>query len=157
MRVTRLLVIVVLLLSGYTWSSVRSLDTRPPASPTHLLLLGRVDMPKDPFRSESKASWSQHQLHFEKGIREWLARNRSDWAVASLDERQPAVPLPPGSVVLTGSITSMSYGIPALRYWIGMGSGQEKVAGDFELYAASWPSSPPESPTWVVSGSGGGT
>jgi hypothetical protein len=120
MRVTGLLVIAVLLLSGFTWSNVRTLDTRPPASPTHGLVLGRVDMPRDPFRSESKASWSQHQLQFEKGVREWPARNRSDWGFASLDERPPAVPLPPGSVILTGTITSMSYGIPALRYWIGM-------------------------------------
>jgi hypothetical protein len=126
MRVTRLLVIAVLLLSGCTWSSVRTVDTRPPASPTHVL-------PRDPFRSESKASWSQYQLQFEKGVREWLARNRSDRAFASLDERPPAVPLPPGSVILTGTIASMSYGIPALRYWIGSRNGGTEDDGGREI------------------------
>jgi len=93
-------------------------------------------MSKDPFCAEWKVSWSQHQPQFDKGVREWIARNRSDWAFASLDDRQPPIPLPPGSVILTGTITSISYGIPALRFFVGMGAGQEKVSGDFELHAA---------------------
>jgi len=39
-------------------------------------------------------------------------------------------------VIVTGTITSISYGIPALRALVGMGAGQEKVAGDFEVRAA---------------------
>jgi len=93
-------------------------------------------MPKDPFRAGWKASWSEHQPHFDKGVRDWIARNRSDWAFLSLDDRLPGVPLPPGSVILTGTITSLSYGIPAVRFFPGMGAGQEKVSGDFVVYAA---------------------
>jgi len=136
MRAHRLLVIAVFLLAGCTWSGVRELDTRPPEPPTHVLFLGRVDMPKDPSRPEWKASWWQHQPQFDKGVRDWIARNRSDWAFASLDDRRPAVPLPPGSVILTGTITSISYGNSAVRFFPGMGAGQAKVSGDFEVYAA---------------------
>ena len=136
MRANRLLVIAAFLVSGCTWSGVQELDTRPPEPPKHVLFLGRVDMPKDPFRAGWKASWSEHQPHFDKGVRDWIARNRSDWAFLSLDDRLPAVPLPPGSVILTGTITSLSYGIPAVRFFVGMGAGQEKVSGDFVVYAA---------------------
>lgn len=137
MRVYRVLVVAVLLVSGCTWTSVRDRDPRPPESPKQVLILGRVDMPRNPYHAEWTASWWQHQPAFEKGLRDWIARNRSDWMVVS-DERhgQPAVPAPPGSVILTGTITSLSYGIEALRFLPGMGAGQEKVAGDFELHAA---------------------
>jgi hypothetical protein len=137
MRVYRLLVVAVLLVSGCTWTSVRDRDPRPPESPKQVLILGRVDMSKNPYHAEWTASWWQHQPAFEKGFRDWIARNRSDWTVVS-DERhgQPPVPAPPGSVILTGTITSLSYGIGALRFLPGMGAGQEKVAGDFELHAA---------------------
>jgi hypothetical protein len=119
-RINRLLLIAVFLVSGCTWSAVRSLDTSPPGPPKQVLALGRVDMPKDPFRAGWKASWPQHQLQFDKGVREWPARNRKDWAFVALEDRQPAMVLPPGSVILTGTITSMSYGVHALRFWIGM-------------------------------------
>lgn len=137
MKVYRLLVIAVLLVSGCTWSHVKDLDPRPPDPPKHVLILGRVDQPKALYRTEWKASWWQHEAQFERGVRDWIARNRSDWTVASLDERhgQPASPLPPGSVILTGTITSITYGIGVLRFIPGMGAGQEKVAGDFELHA----------------------
>ena len=133
MRGIRLLVLAIFLVAGCTFSSVKSRDTRSPGPPKHVLIMGRVAMPTEPDRAPWKASWPQHQPQFDTGVREWLERNRSDWAFASLDEGQP---LPPGSIILTGTITSMSYGIGALRFWIGMGAGQEKVSGDFELHAA---------------------
>jgi hypothetical protein len=136
MKVVRLLLMSVLLTSGCTWSGVRDLDTRVPEPPKHVLLLGRVEMPPDPFRAEWKASWWQHQPHFDKGVQDWLGRNRSDWTFAKLDDRRPIGALPPGSVVLTGTITSFSYGVPAARALVGMGAGQEKVSGDFEVRAA---------------------
>ena len=136
MRAVRVLLVTVFLVAGCTWSSVRDLDPRSSEPPKHVLLLGRVEMPPDPFRADWKASWRHHRPHFDKGVRDWIARNRSDWAFATLDDHQPTVALPPGSVIVTGTITSISYGIPALRALVGMGAGQEKVAGDFEVRAA---------------------
>ena len=137
MKAYRLLIIAGLLVSGCTFSHVKDRDPRPPEPPKHVLILGRVDQPKDPYRTEWKASWWQHEAQFERELRGWIARNRSDWTVVSLDDLrgQPTAPPPPGSVILTGTITSISYGISFLRFLPGMGAGQEKVAGDFELHA----------------------
>jgi len=134
MRVTRLLLVAVVLVSGCTWSKIRDLDP-PPAPPTHALILGRVELPKEAFRAPWKATWWSHERAFEKGLRDWLARNRSDWAFATIDELRFPTSLPPDRVILTGTITNITYGVAALRFLPGFGAGQEKVSGDFELRA----------------------
>lgn len=136
MRVSRLLLVAVVLVSGCSWSKIRDLDPAPPPPPSHALILGRVNLPPERFRAPWKATWSHHERAFEKGLREWLARNRSDWAFATLDELQFPTSLPPDRVILTGTITNITYGVAALRFLPGFGAGQEKVSGDFELRAA---------------------
>jgi hypothetical protein len=41
--------------------------------------------------------------------------------------------LPSDSVVLTGDITKVDKGSPALRLMVGMGAGQAQVRGDFRI------------------------
>jgi hypothetical protein len=125
--------IVLVLSAGCTWSNVSTLNTQPPEPPKYVLLLGPVDFPQEPDRADYKASWWHHQPAFEAGVRDWLSRNRPDWTFAVLDNRRPFPPLEPGNVVLTGRITTITYGIPALRTLVGMGAGQERVSGDFEV------------------------
>ena len=43
------------------------------------------------------------------------------------------MPLPPGSAVLVGTITEVAKGSSALRFFVGMGAGQAKVKGSFEI------------------------
>lgn len=125
--------IALLLSAGCTWSNVSTLSPPPSEPPKYVLLLGQIDSPQDRDRADYKASWWQHQPAFETGVRDWLTRNRPDWTFAVLDDRRPLSQLAPGNVVLTGRITTITYGIPALRTLVGMGAGQERVSGDFEV------------------------
>lgn len=125
--------VALLLFAGCTWSNVSTLNPQPSDPPKYVLLLGSIDSPQHREYSDHRASWWQHQPAFETGVRDWLTRNRPDWTFAVLNDRLLPSPLGPGHVVLTGRITTITYGIPALRTLIGMGAGQERVSGDFEV------------------------
>lgn len=73
--------------------------------------------------------WETYRLHVSRGITDWYGRNAQDLKVLSA---KPADPVP-GTVVLVGTITNVDKGSTALRWLVGMGAGQAKVNGDFEI------------------------
>jgi hypothetical protein len=42
-----------------------------------------------------------------------------------------ATNLPPGAILLEGTITEIEKGSAAARFWVGMGAGQQRAAGEF--------------------------
>jgi len=73
--------------------------------------------------------WEQHRPQFRRSIEEWYKRNGGFESVLA---KRPAQ-VPADSVVLLSSITEVDKGSAALRWIIGMGAGQAKVKGDFEI------------------------
>ncbi len=73
--------------------------------------------------------WETYRLHVSRGITEWYGRNASSLKVLTA---KPATPSE-DTVVLVGRITEVDKGNSALRLFIGMGAGQAKMKGDFEI------------------------
>jgi hypothetical protein len=67
MRVTRLLLVAVVLVSGCTWSKIRTstLFRRPQ---THALILGRVELAKEGFRAPWKATGGRTSAPSRRGF-----------------------------------------------------------------------------------------
>lgn len=73
--------------------------------------------------------WMPYKLHFRRGVTDWLKRNGGFETVYA--ERPMAVP--DGAIVLVGTITKVDEGSAVTRALIGMGAGQAKVEGTFEI------------------------
>jgi hypothetical protein len=58
-----------------------------------------------------------------------------DWFSKNINFKSVIVStnLPPQSVVLSGTITEVNKGSGAERFWIGMGAGQARIQGAFEI------------------------
>lgn len=108
--------------SACTFAGVKpELAAPPPATPPKTLVIGEVKM--------TDALWEPHRLQFRRSIEEWFKRNGGFESV--LAERPAQVPA--DSIVLLSSITEVDKGSAALRWIVGMGAGQAKVKGDFEI------------------------
>lgn len=117
-----LAVLLAFVTSACTFAGVKpELVGAPPPTPPKTLILGEVKV--------ADSLWEQHRLQFRRSIEEWFKRNGGFESV--LAER-PAQ-MPADSVVLLGSITEVDKGSEALRWIVGMGAGQAKVKGDFEI------------------------
>jgi hypothetical protein len=119
-------VLVGLLSAGCTFASVnpQAIVDTPPERPS-VLVLGEIGV--------ADKLWETYRLHFLRGAEGWLRRNPGFKEI--LAERP--TPLPAGSAVLVGTITEMDKGSPALRFFVGMGAGQAKVKGTFEIQGSN--------------------
>jgi hypothetical protein len=92
----------------------------PPERPP-TLVVGEVGV--------ANPAWEAYRTSLTKGVTEWFAKNGGFQSV-----RVEATPTPvPDSVVLTGVITEIDEGNATLRILVGMGAGQAKAKGDFEI------------------------
>ena len=66
---------------------------------------------------------------FALGVQKWCTEHKS---IRVLTEVSPTG-LPSKAVVLTGNITEIEKGSAAARFWVGMGAGQERAQGQFEV------------------------
>lgn len=118
--------LVALVVSGCTFAAVKpDVVVAPPPDAPKVLVIGQVSV-KD-------ALWEPYKLHFTRGVEKWLKEKNAFESV--LPERPRT--LPERSIVLVGTITDVDKGSTALRWVVGMGAGQAKVKGDFEIQSPS--------------------
>jgi hypothetical protein len=114
---------------GITFDQTRDVPLQP-AGPAHILVVDYIAYQWDLDRPQWKATWAQDERDiFNKGVIEWVDRNRRPEWIATTDRTLRT----PSAYRLSGTITRMSYGIPAVRFFVGMGAGQAKVGGEFTL------------------------
>jgi hypothetical protein len=122
MRRMCLAILLSFIASGCTFADVKpGLNLAPPTTPPKTLIIGDIVV-ADPL-------WESYRLYFRRGVEEWLHRNGGFETVAA----ERPTPLPAASIVLAGTITEMDKGSWAFRFFVGMGAGQARVKGDFEI------------------------
>lgn len=125
MRILVLALTLALVASGCTFRSVKPTlgDAHAAASQPRATSIVVGDI------AAGDALWDAYRLHVSRGITDWYARNAQDLRVLTTKPAAPA----PGTVILVGTITNVDKGNAALRWIVGMGAGQAKVNGDFEI------------------------
>lgn len=111
--------------SGCTFRSVKPTlgDLQAPASQPRATAIVVGDI------KTADTLWDTYRPHVSRGITDWYGRNAKEFKVLTV---RPAA-AEPGTVVLVGTITNVDKGNTALRWIVGMGAGQAKVNGDFEI------------------------
>jgi Domain of unknown function (DUF4410) len=115
-------ILVLGLTAGCTFSAVTPQTVAvPPAPAPSTLVLGEI--------TAADPAWEGATLVFKRGVSEWLGRNGGFQTVVI----EPVPETSPDRVVLRGTITEVDKGSAALRILIGMGAGQARVKGAFEI------------------------
>jgi len=108
-----------------TFHEVKPLTAaRPPAERPAALVLGHVEFADARLTATEK---ELYQLKFRQGVEAWFAKTNV------FDSIITGTNVPLRSVVLTGTISEVEKGSAAARFWVGMGAGQARVQGEFEL------------------------
>jgi hypothetical protein len=112
-----------------TFHEVRTLSPgRTPAERPATLVLGQVQIADARLSATEK---ELHRLKFQQGVEAWFAKTNAFESVLS------GTNVPPGSIVLSGTITEVEKGSAAARFWVGMGAGQARIQGEFEIKDAA--------------------
>jgi len=106
---------------GCTFKGVAPEILQAPSQKYQIVVIGDITV-------EDKL-WDNLVPHFRTGLAKELARQKAFDAV--LDTAP--VPMPDSAVVFSGKITEVHKGSQALRFFIGMGAGQARVSGVFEI------------------------
>lgn len=125
------LALLVALASGCagTFHEVRPLSSgKPPAERPTALVLGTVAVTDTRL---TQAERELYALHLLQGAEAWLARTNT-FASVTRGTQAPA-----GGLLLGGTLTEVEKGSSAARFWVGMGAGQARIQGEFELKDAS--------------------
>lgn len=124
MSTRRVLVLALVLgiTAGCTFSDVKpEIAGTPPVQPPKTLIVGNIAVTDE--------LWAPYKLHFSRGVADWLKRNGGFDNVYA----EPPAVLPDGSIILVGTITKLDKGSAVTRALIGMGAGQAKVEGTFDI------------------------
>ena len=89
-----------------------------------MLVLGEVQVTDARLSATDK---EVYRLKFRQGVEDWFGKTNVFESVVS------GTNPPPHSVVLSGTIIEVEPGSPAARFWVGMGAGQSRIQGDFEI------------------------
>jgi len=125
--------ILLLLTSGCagTFSNVRPITAgTPPAIHPKYLQIGKIEI-TDARIAPNEAR--DYIYHFHQGFLAWNTEHEVFANV--LDEK--ATNISSDAVVLMGSILDVEKGSEAMRLWVGMGAGQERLEGNFEIKDAA--------------------
>jgi len=120
-------VIAAMVVSGCTFAAIEADPDRalaPPNKP-RFIVLGHVRV-ADP-------AWQPYREHFAQGFADWFKNNPG--VPDALTDR--AARFPDDAVILMGTITDIDEGSSALRWLVGMGAGQARVKGDFDIVDAT--------------------
>jgi Domain of unknown function (DUF4410) len=79
--------------------------------------------------SEPEEKMMVHAFHF--GVEKWCADNSAFVCIS-----ESSTNVPPESIVLSGNITEIEKGSIAARILVGMGAGQQRAVGEFQIVAA---------------------
>jgi hypothetical protein len=72
------------------------------------------------------------RLKFQEGVEGWFGKtNIFESVVLSSTNATPH------GIVLSGTVTEVNKGSEAARFWVGMGAGQERIQGKFEIRDAA--------------------
>jgi hypothetical protein len=116
---------VVAMTSSCTFREIKPEVSAAPAQKYTALVLGDIKV--------SDKTWESLLPHFRRGVMEWINQKKAFETVV-----EPSSVTPSGSAItLSGEITEVDKGSLALRWLIGMGAGQAKVKGVFELKDSS--------------------
>ena len=114
-------VIAAMIVSGCTLAAIEADRDRAlaPRDKPRFIVLGHI--------STADPAWEPYRQHFAQGFTEWFKNNPG--VPDALTDR--AASFPDDAVLLTGGITDIDEGNPALRWLVGMGAGRVQVRGDF--------------------------
>jgi hypothetical protein len=108
-----------------TFHEVRTLSPgRPPVEQPTVLVLGEIRV------TDARLSAPEKEIYkfkFEEGMQAWFSKTNIFESVIS------STNLPPHSIVLSGTIIEVEEGSAAARFLVGMGAGQARVQGEFEI------------------------
>lgn len=110
-----------------TFKEVKPLAAgQPPAEKPDCLVIGDLRV------SDSRIAEPEQKLlvsAFGLGVLKWCTEHKSLRVVTDVS----ATNLPAKAIVLKGTITEIEKGSAAARFWVGMGAGQERAQGEFEI------------------------
>lgn len=119
-------VLVMLTAAGCTFAAVKpEVTSGPPPVRPRTFVVGEVRV--------ADSLWDPYRPHFVRGVTAWLKKNGGFENVVA----EAGVTAPADSIVLVGTITDVDKGSAVARALVGMGAGQAKARGDFEIRAPS--------------------
>ena len=99
---------------------------KPPAIRPGTLVVGEVIV-EDTRVAPSEAA--TYVFHFRQGVQHWSTNHQAFKEVITA----PSAGVPSDAIVLSGVIRDVEKGSKAARFWVGMGAGQARVQGNFEI------------------------
>lgn len=115
-------ILLILTAAGCTFAAVKpEIASGPPPVRPKTFVVGEVRV--------ADSLWEPYKPHFVRGVTEWLKKNAGFENVVT----EPGAPAPANSIVLVGTITEVEKGSAVARLLVGMGAGQAKARGDFEI------------------------
>lgn len=128
-RWSPLLLAVVWLGAGCasTFKEVKPVTTsEPPRQRPAVLTVGKVSL------SDARLSDAEKQTMlraFHLGVESWVNKSRA-FSTVKVGGQWP---LPAGTMAMVGDISEVEKGSSAMRFWVGMGAGQARAQGEFQL------------------------
>jgi len=109
-----------------TFHEVRMLSPgQPPAERPTVLVLGAIEVTDTNITATDK---EVYRLKFQDGVESWFAKTNTFRSVVLAGTNAT-----PNSITLSGKITEVNKGSEAARLLVGMGAGQERIRGEFEI------------------------
>lgn len=99
---------------------------KPPAVRPGTLVVGEVTVGDTRVAPPEAVAYI---FHFREGVRHWSTNHQAFKEVIT----EPTAGVPSDAIVLSGIIQDVEKGSKAARFWVGMGAGQARVQGNFEL------------------------
>lgn len=99
---------------------------KPPAVRPGALVVGEVIIGDNRVAPPEAAAYI---FHFREGVRRWSTNHQAFKEVVT----EPSAGVPIDAIVLSGVIQDVEKGSKAARFWVGMGAGQARVQGNFEI------------------------
>jgi Domain of unknown function (DUF4410) len=109
-----------------TFHEVRTLSSVQPSTqqPT-VLVLGDVRITDAYISATDK---EVYRLKFLDGLESWFSKTNIIKSVVLESTNEI-----PNSIIISGTITEVNKGSEAVRFLVGMGAGQERIRGEFEI------------------------
>ena len=109
-----------------TFHEVRTLSPgQPPTERPTVLVLDEVQITDTNLTATDK---EVYKLKFQEGVEAWFSKTNTFKSVVLNSTN-----IIPHSIILSGTITEVNKGSEAARLLVGMGAGQERIQGEFEI------------------------